>query len=393
MSISGAIGPRLRPPEPNHQSLDRMGERIHCRRRLIAAMGHAVGAFLIAAGAVAVPVGALHELLEGLGVAFAEQVARPLPAEHVAGRIAPRRALILLIAGEEIEEQGRLVELPVACASAAPEDLAEQLLGVAAVEKMLLVGRPLIGIARARSMMPSTPSSVGEVEEGGDVLGRIAVEQRGVDIDPEPARPCAAWIAATARSNTPCWQTDAVVLLAQPVQMDREGEIRRSARTDRSSSRAAARWCRGRRTSLGARCRPDDLRRFPCGSTARRRGSTRSAHRTRRPRRGSPRRSVACPGSVVGIVDLAAAGAGEVAAEQRLEHQHQGIAPAAHQPLFDDIGPHGDLLFQRYGHYAFLVWVVGKLAPTGLPLGGCSKEVKRPSRSAHGRKRPNAVHK
>ncbi len=42
---------------------------------------------------------------------------------------------------------------------------------------------------------------------------------------------------------------------------------------------------------------------------------------------------------LVGIVDLAAARASEVAAEQRLEHQHQGIAFAAAQMLADDIGP------------------------------------------------------
>ena len=41
---------------------------------------------------------------------------------------------------------------------------------------------------------------------------------------------------------------------------------------------------------------------------------------------------------LVGIVDLAAAGAGEVAAEQRLQHQHQRIALAAGQMLLDDIG-------------------------------------------------------
>ena len=31
----------------------------------------------------------------------------------------------------------------------------------------------------------------------------------------------------------------------------------------------------------------------------------------------------------VGVVDLAAAGAGEIATEQRLEHQHERIAPHA----------------------------------------------------------------
>src|SRR5262245_25830468 len=65
------------------------------------------------------------------------------------------------------------------------------------------------------------------------------------------------------------------------------------------------------------------------------------------------------------IVDLAAAGTGQVAAKQRLEHQHQGEARAAHQSLSDDIGAYGNLLFQRYGHYQFLIWVVGNWPPRG----------------------------
>src|SRR3546814_16935743 len=47
---------------------------------------------------------------------------------------------------------------------------------------------------------------------------------------------------------------------------------------------------------------------------------------------------------LVGIVDLAAAWAGEVAAEQRLEHEHQRIAAVAAEPLLHDIGAHAELL-------------------------------------------------
>ena len=39
----------------------------------------------------------------------------------------------------------------------------------------------------------------------------------------------------------------------------------------------------------------------------------------------------------VGIVDLAAAGAGQVAAKQRLHHQHERIALAAEEVLLEDI--------------------------------------------------------
>ena len=52
----------------------------------------------------------------------------------------------------------------------------------------------------------------------------------------------------------------------------------------------------------------------------------------------------------VGIVDLAAAGAGEVAAEQRLQHQHERIALDAHEALLRHIGADADHLVERNGH-------------------------------------------
>src|SRR6202023_4083795 len=52
----------------------------------------------------------------------------------------------------------------------------------------------------------------------------------------------------------------------------------------------------------------------------------------------------------VGIIDLAAADAGEIAAEQRLEHQHQRIAFAALQALPHDVRTDGGHLAYRYGY-------------------------------------------
>ena len=52
----------------------------------------------------------------------------------------------------------------------------------------------------------------------------------------------------------------------------------------------------------------------------------------------------------IGIVDLAAAGAGEIAAEQRFEHQHQRIALDPAQMTPENIGPDMDGLAQWNGH-------------------------------------------
>ena len=52
----------------------------------------------------------------------------------------------------------------------------------------------------------------------------------------------------------------------------------------------------------------------------------------------------------IGIVDLAAPGAGQVAAEQGLEHQHQGIFLNPLEALFHNVGADAQLLDQWYGH-------------------------------------------
>jgi hypothetical protein len=46
----------------------------------------------------------------------------------------------------------------------------------------------------------------------------------------------------------------------------------------------------------------------------------------------------------IGVVDLAATHAGEIAAEQRLEHEHQRIALDALEPLLGEIRADADLL-------------------------------------------------
>ena len=51
----------------------------------------------------------------------------------------------------------------------------------------------------------------------------------------------------------------------------------------------------------------------------------------------------------IGVVDLAASRAGEVAAKQRLQHQHQRIPVAAGNPLPDEVG--GDLGFPKEGNH------------------------------------------
>src|SRR5262249_7113420 len=52
----------------------------------------------------------------------------------------------------------------------------------------------------------------------------------------------------------------------------------------------------------------------------------------------------------VRIVDLAAARAGEIAAKQRLQHQHERIVLAPEQTLLDQVGADTELFEKRDGH-------------------------------------------
>src|SRR6266404_4085833 len=74
--------------------LQRITDGVHYRSRLVTAVHHAVGALLVIPGAVGVPIGIFHKLLEGLRIALSEKIAGPLPAEIVPRRVAPRRAAV-----------------------------------------------------------------------------------------------------------------------------------------------------------------------------------------------------------------------------------------------------------------------------------------------------------
>src|SRR5262249_48873325 len=89
---------------------------------------------------------------------------------------------------------------------------------------VLLVRRTLVGIAgRDRDADAEIP---GEVEEGRDVLRWMAVVDRGVDVDGEALG--LRRLDGRHRAVEYALLTDRlVVMLLEPVEMDREEEIRR----------------------------------------------------------------------------------------------------------------------------------------------------------------------
>src|SRR5262249_47156067 len=163
--------------------------------------------------------------LEAAHIAFAEEITGLLPAEDVARRVRPGRAVIGLVAGKEIEEQRGLAEAPLARLVAA-EDVAEQLPGLLAVEAMLLVGRALTGVARRDRQHADADIVHAVVEELRHPLGIGVIEQGGVGVDAEalglgePDRLDRLVVDAVLANRL-------VVMLAVAVEMDRERQIGR----------------------------------------------------------------------------------------------------------------------------------------------------------------------
>jgi hypothetical protein len=151
---------------------------------LIAAVDHAIGTFFVVGGSVLVPICALHQLLEALGVAFTQKIAGALPAEDGARRVAPRRAPVGLIASQKIKEQLRLKQRPCASSWRTAEDLPKQLFRVRAMEKVLLVRGTLVGISgRDRDTVHAQRPHI--VEEPGNALRLGVGEECAVDVDAE----------------------------------------------------------------------------------------------------------------------------------------------------------------------------------------------------------------
>src|SRR5262245_35088247 len=110
-------------------------------------MDHAVAALLVPAlPPVVLPLGGVHQLPEGRGIALLEEIARPLPAKEVERGISPGRALVVVLAHEEAEEERRLIELPVLLRLR--QHVGEELMGAGAPQEVLLVGG--LGVAVAR---------------------------------------------------------------------------------------------------------------------------------------------------------------------------------------------------------------------------------------------------
>src|ERR1700722_20058354 len=211
---------------------------------------------------------------------------------------------------------------------------------------MLLVGRALVGVTRR--YRDAIDAELGHrIEESGDPRRVCVIEEGAVDRDAEALG--LGRFERRDRAVIDAWLADRLVMhLLVAVDMDRPGEI--GARLvlidllfEQQRIGAHDRKFLARNDAL------DDLwqvlvqQRFAARHDDHRRAAL--IDRGQRILNGD-----AFVENGVGIVDLAAAGASEIAPEQRLEHQHQRIALAAGQVLPNDIGADSYNLPEWYAH-------------------------------------------
>ena len=333
------------------------GERVVHGARLVAAVHHAVLALRVAAlDAVVRPLGLGDEFLERVVVALLQEVARLLPAEDVVGRAAPRGALEIALAHEELEEERAHVELPALLAVG--EDHLEQLVGLAASEEALLVGRLVVGVARGHHH--SLHAQVHHlVEEAAHRGGVGTLEERGVGGDAEAHLDRQA-DALDGLLEGALAADGEVMVLFLAVHVDAEAEV--LARLEPASLQLLLQEeCVGAEVDvlLARHQRLDQL----LDLRVEERLAAGDAHH------GSAalvdglhalRHAQVLLEDVRRVLDLAAPCARQVAAEERLEHQHQGIVLVPAQTLSENVRGNGPHLGNRDCHWVFPgSWWVG----------------------------------
>src|SRR5215211_1851747 len=154
-------------------------------RGLVAAVGHAVVAARVAAPTVLLPLRGLDQLLVRLRIAVGHQVARALPAEDRIAGDAPRRALEIHLALEEVEEERGVVEAPL-LALAVREGGAEQLMRLLDAQEVVLVRGLLVGVGRRDHHLVDLELVVDEIEDLSHRVRRVVREEGGVRGHSEP---------------------------------------------------------------------------------------------------------------------------------------------------------------------------------------------------------------
>ena len=171
-----AMGPGS--AQENPECLERMAEGVIDGGSLKSTVGHAVITLWVPSDSIAIPLGILEKSLERGGIPLPHQeVTGSLPTENIVGRVAPRGALVGLVACQKVQKQAGLVENPAAFTfPPQPKNFAKELLALLTRHEDFLVGRPLITIARG-NRDAFHPKLHRTIEEICDFLRTLTLEQ------------------------------------------------------------------------------------------------------------------------------------------------------------------------------------------------------------------------
>ena len=313
----------------------------------ISAVHHAIGALGIARlEAITRPLGLRHQFVKGVHITFVDEITRFLPAKEGVGGIAPWRAIELAFAHQELKEEHGLVELP--SLPAVREQHVEQGTGFLAAEEVGLIGGSLIGIAGAyRHALDTSIHHL--VEQISDGIGVGTFEERGI------GRDAIAHLDGGANSDhglvicaLPADRE--VVVVSRAVHVDREREVL-------GGLKPACFKFLFQENGVGAEV--DVLLAFHQFLHEFTDGAVQQWFAPRNGDHGGPAFVYGSEGLVKGhvlaedvgwILDLATPGAGQIAAKQRLQHEDQGVPPAASQSLPQYITGDSPHLANRYTH-------------------------------------------
>lgn len=114
-----------------------MPHRVHHRRGLKTTMHHACFTPLVSVGTIPGPIRGRHQFLKSFSISVIYQVAGPLPAKNIVGRIAPGRTSIVLSTREKIQIEFTVIENPLAHFTQL-EQLSEELDGILTSRELAL---------------------------------------------------------------------------------------------------------------------------------------------------------------------------------------------------------------------------------------------------------------
>ena len=348
------------------------------------------------------PVGGAHQFAERFGIAVVQKITGLLPAENRIVRVSPGGAVVVPGPFQKFKIKRAVVEIPalgVCPVLHRGEQFPEKIPGSLFPEEMLLIRGPCIRVSRGDHH--AVHAEVGdEIEKFVQARRIFSLEDGGVGGDPEaPLLGRLDGPDGDVENAVPADQM--VVFFLETVEMDGQSQVGRrlypvQILLEKDGVRAEVDEPLPVHESL------HDFSDFVVDQGFAARNGDDGGFAFFRGAEALLRRQPLVQ-DLLGILDLSASGAFQVAAEKRLQHENQGEALVAFDFLAKNIGTDLYGLMQGYRHAVNLDWKGGRFRhrrsatrkgerhsfsikdiyqSTSLILGVASNTVKKPDRKA-----------